>query len=47
MINHDTVMRKSIIMYDFQAKQDVSVLKYSKAIFKQIIDQFPDIYEDL
>lgn len=38
MINHDIVMRKSIIMYDFQADTDVSVLKYSKATFLQILD---------
>ena len=47
MINHDMVLLKSNIQQDYIAETDVSALKYEASTFQQILDQFPDFYEDL
>lgn len=47
MLNHDCVLMKQHIQHDYIAETDVSVLKYEQSIFQQILDTFPDFYEDL
>jgi len=47
MINHDCISEKTLITQDCVAETDVSVLKYDRETFQLIIDQFPDIHEDL
>ena len=47
MLNHDCVLLKQHIQCDYIAETDVSVLKYEAAVFQQILDTFPDFYEDL
>lgn len=47
MINHDCITEKTLITQDCVAETDVSVLKYDRDTFQLIIDQFPDINEDL
>ena len=34
-------------MHDYMAETDVSMLKYDCSTFQQILDQFPDFYDDL
>lgn len=47
MINHDSIVRKIDIIHDFVAETEVVVLKYEKQVFEQIMDTFPDFYEDI
>lgn len=47
MINHDIVFLKQQVKEDFVAETNVSVLKYEAGCFQQIMDQFPDFYEDI
>lgn len=47
MINHDCIKEKTLIIHDYVAETDVSVLKYDRDTFHLIINQFPDIAEDL
>jgi len=47
MINHDCVIQKTIILEDCVAETDVSALKYDRETFQMILDQFPDINEDM
>lgn len=47
MINHDSLLEKKLIQANMVAETDVNVLKYEALTFQQILDQFPDFYEDL
>ena len=47
MINHDAIYKKEVIRDEFIAVTDVAVVKYEKPIFIQIIEQFPDVEEDV
>lgn len=48
MINHDCIVKKQLIFEDLVADTaDVSVIKYERETFLQILDQFPDIQEDM
>ena len=47
MINHDTIFNNSKVQSNYYAETDVSVLKFERSVFEDIIKQFPDIKEDL
>jgi CRP-like cAMP-binding protein len=47
MINHDTIYSNSKVQSNYYAETDVSVLKFERSVFEDIIKQFPDIKEDL
>lgn len=47
MINHDVVFNKEKIKEEYVALNDVYTVKFEAQIFQQIIDQFPDIQEDV
>ena len=47
MINHECFIKKTNITQDYIAETDVTAVKYDRQTFQQILDQFPDIYEDL
>ena len=47
MINHDFVMNKTLVLHNYAAYTDVSVLKFEKYTFSLMIDQFRDFKEDL
>mmetsp|Transcript_5915 Transcript_5915/g.10087 ORF Transcript_5915/g.10087 Transcript_5915/m.10087 type:complete len:219 (+) Transcript_5915:144-800(+) len=47
MINHDCIIQKTSITQDYIAESDVSALKYERETFLMILDQFPDINEDM
>ena len=47
MINYDLIMKNAEIQHTYKAISEVSLLKYDRVIFKQILDQFPDMLEDI
>jgi hypothetical protein len=47
MINHDFLINKTLVLHDYAAYTDVSLLKFKKSTFSLIIDQFRDLKEDL
>lgn len=47
MINHDAIFMKTAIKNDYHAESDVNMLKYDRETFELILDQFPDINEDI
>ena len=46
-INHDTIMNDTVIMCLYEAMNNVTVLKYDKHVFKEILVKFPDMKEEL
>lgn len=47
VINHDVILKKINIEHDYVAETEVIVLKYEADVFEQIMDTFPDFYEDV
>lgn len=47
MINHDNILNRSSIACDYVAHTDVGVLKYTKETFLQILEQFPEIEDNV
>lgn len=47
MINHDTIFNNLKCQYNFVSETDVSVLKFERTIFEDIIKQFSDIKKEL
>ena len=48
MINHDIVFLNTAITQNYIAEtSDVTMLKFSREIFKEIVESFSDIYDDM
>ena len=47
IINQECVINQTLIRDDYVCKTDVTVLKFDPQVFLNIIDQFPDVDEDI
>ena len=47
IINHDTIFNNTKIHSNFIAETDVSVLKFERDIFEEILREFPDFKKDV
>lgn len=47
MINHDSILNKTLVTLNYLAETEVMVLKYEAGVFQTILDKFPDFYEDI
>lgn len=47
MINHDSIIKFNNALDNIIAETDVSMLKYDRETFLQIVDQFPDVKDDM
>ena len=47
MLNHDCIMKRTKIIDNYVAETEVSMLKFERETFLLLIDQFPDIKDDM
>lgn len=47
MINHDCILKRSKAWDNFTAETEVAMLKYDRDTFLMIVDQFPDVRDDM
>lgn len=47
MINHDCILKRTKILDNFVAETEVTMLRYERETFLLIVDQFPDVKDDM